>query len=187
MTFMNQASKTELMGNIETNAWVKEYILGFVLWMYNGGIKANSMKVYLAAVRARFMEAGYPDPTKEHLVTQAIKGVAARTVEVTRNATPMGIHSLARQAPSGWSLHIRENFDERVKFAAITMCFTGAFRAGELRTQQRNEVHMRRFQVQFNQQQTGYYAIITLLQHKTGKAMQHRSAVAMTAGNVCVW
>jgi len=100
----------------------------------------------------------------------------------------MGIHSQAKQAPSGWSSHIRENFDERVMFAAMTMCFTGAFCAGELvpRTQQRNEVHMRRFQVQFNQQQTGYYAIITLLQHKTGKAMQHRSAVAMIAGNVCV-
>jgi len=28
VTFMNQASRTELMGNIEINTWVKYYVLG---------------------------------------------------------------------------------------------------------------------------------------------------------------
>jgi hypothetical protein len=99
----------------------------YVAHLCERGIKHNSVKVYLAAVRSLHIELGYDNPLSGcQRLTRAVKAISI-TSEAPKQKLPITLDILFKIEET-----MNDNFDSNVLWAAMTLAHFGCLRAGEL-------------------------------------------------------
>ena len=110
----------------------KNVLTRFVAYLYTEGLKAGTIKSYLANIRHAQIALGLGNPHIEEMsllenVTHGVKRLASGP---TRSRLPI-ILSLLAQVHHCWCVE-RSDKDATMFWAAATMCFFGFLRAGEI-------------------------------------------------------
>ena len=104
----------------------------FVAYLYKEGLKAGTIKSYLASVRHAQIARGLGNPLIQEMtrLEYVIRGVKRLTNGPTRTRLPITLRLLA-QMRHFWCVG-RSDRDSTMLWAAATMCFFGFLRAGEV-------------------------------------------------------
>ena len=103
----------------------------FVAHLYKGGLKAGTIKSYLAAVRHAQIALGLGNPHMENMtqLEYVVQGVKRLNDKPTRARLPTTLELLG-QLRQAWFAELEG--DARMLWAAATMCFFGFLQAGEV-------------------------------------------------------
>ena len=106
--------------------------LRFVAYLYKEGLKAGTVKSYLAAVRHSQIALGFGDPLIGSMVRleYVVRGVKKLTSGPVRTRIPITLDLLV-QLRRSWYSERRER-DAVMLWAAASLCFFGFLRVGEI-------------------------------------------------------
>ena len=104
----------------------------FVAFLYREGLKAGTVKSYLAATRYTQIALGLGNPHMENMskLEYVIRGVKRLTRGPTRARLPITLPLLAKLRGAWYAGQSRR--DAMMLWAAATMCFFGFLRVGEV-------------------------------------------------------
>lgn len=107
-------------------------LLRFVAYLYKGGLKAGTIKSYLAAIRHTQIALGLGSPHMEDMaqLEYVVRGVKRLTNGPTRMRLPITFDLLGRLRQV-WYTGLGE-YDATMLWAAAATCFFGFLRAGEI-------------------------------------------------------
>lgn len=110
----------------------EDTLLRFVAHLYKGGLKAGTIKSYLAAVRYAQIAIGLGSPHMENMtqLEYVVRGVKRLTNGPVRTRLPITFDLLGRLRQV-WYTELGEH-DATMLWAAAAMCFFGFLRAGEV-------------------------------------------------------
>ena len=110
----------------------EDVLTHFVAFLYKEGLKAGTVKSYLAATRYAQVALGLGNPHMEDMarLEYVVRGVKRLASAPTRTRLPITLTLLA-QLRCSW-LTSRSGRDASMLWAAATMCFFGFLRAGEV-------------------------------------------------------
>jgi hypothetical protein len=101
-------------------------LLKYVAFLYQKGLKGSTIKVYLSAVRSLHVFNDISPPVHSEKLLLALKG-AARLSKPPDRKLPITYQVLSEILPN-----LDGHHDELMLQAAMSLCFFGCFRAGEL-------------------------------------------------------
>ena len=110
----------------------EDTLLRFVAHLYRGGLKAGTIKSYLAAIRHAQIALGLGNPHMENMsqLEYVVRGVKRLTNRPVRTRLPITFDLLGRLRQA-WYAGLREH-DAMMLWAAAATCFFGFLRMGEV-------------------------------------------------------
>ena len=104
----------------------EDTILLYVAFLQQEGLKASSVKVYLAAVRSLHIEEGFGNPLEDYMRVQR----AIKALEITSNP-PVQKLPITAQIMKALHMTIPASYDSAVTWAGMTLGYFGCLRAAE--------------------------------------------------------
>ena len=165
-------------------------MLRFVAYLYKEGLKAGTIKSYLAAVRHAQIALGLGNPHMEHMpqLEYIVRGVKKRTSGPSQPRLPI-TPNLLEQMRREW-FSVQRSRDALMLWAAAAMCFFGFLRLGEVVVPSDAsfvpEVHLTASDVSVDSHASPSYVAVRIKASKTDPFRQGVTIyLGKTDGHIC--